>query len=114
MIGALSQDVITAWYLPLWEKRANGLLMYNTELLISCSQQKPHTTSLECLPLALLPGPVLTTARLYLIFGLHLKSICKYIKLPTKGKALPDINWLRMFFTPGQEWAGSTEKIGLQ
>ena len=40
--------------------------------------------------------------------GMYLKSICKYnqihIKLPTKGKALPDINWLRsldrMFFTP--------------
>ena len=35
----------------------------------------------------------------YLIFGLYLKSICKYnqihIKLPTKGKAMPDINWLR-------------------
>ena len=48
---------------------------------------------------------------LYLIFGLYLKSICKYNKihiqitiLPTKGNALTDINWLRsvdrMFVTP--------------
>ena len=62
---------------------------------------------------------------LYLIFGLYLKkNICKYhqiysctYKLPIKGKALPDINWLRtqdrMFFTPGQLWAGSTERIGM-
>ena len=45
------------------------------------------------------------------VFDLYLKNICKYnqihikIKmLPTKGKALPDINWLRsqdrIFFTP--------------
>ena len=47
------------------------------------------------------------------------ENAIKYIyKLPTKGKALPDINSLRsqdrLSFTPGQEWAGSTEKIGLQ
>ena len=59
---------------------------------------------------------------MYLILGLYLKSIYKnnqiHKQIPTKGKALPDINWLRsqdrMFFTPGQEWAGGTAKIGLQ
>ena len=45
------------------------------------------------------------------VFGLYLKSICKYNQihtkmtiLPTIGKTLPDINWLRsldrMFFMP--------------
>ena len=56
------------------------------------------------------------------IFDLYLKNICKYnqiyIQITTKSQTLPDINWLRsqdrMFFTPGQEWAGSIEKIGQQ
>ena len=56
------------------------------------------------------------------VFGLYLQNTIKYIsnyqQKVTEGKTLPDINWLmsqdRMFFTPGQEWAGSTEKIGLQ
>ena len=46
---------------------------------------------------------------LCLIFGLYLKSICKYSQihvtiLPTKGTAMPDIYWLRslvrMFLMP--------------
>ena len=59
---------------------------------------------------------------LYLKVGLYLKGICNYnqihLKLPTKGKALPDIIWLqsqdRICFTPVQQWAGNTEKSGLQ
>ena len=53
-----------------------------------------------------------------LLFGLYLKSICKYNQihiqitiLPTKGKALPDINCGQ---AAHKLWAGSTEKIGLQ
>ena len=48
-----------------------------------------------------------TTKGHVFVFGLYLKSICKYnqihITITKKGKALPDINWLRrdrMSFKP--------------